>query len=361
MKALVLAAVVLSGCTAAAPDPAADPAPDAAADPDAAPDPVPFHDPAQPGPWAVGVRTVEVVDASRARTLPVDVWYPVDPAAPDGEPNTYELVSILGPLASIDSPARRDATPAPGARPLVLFSHGYGGIRFQSYFLTEHLASHGFVVVSADHPGNTLVDFAQLGDDAATAQSAIDRPLDLLFVLDRAIDGGLGVAVTVDPDQVAATGHSFGAWTALEVARRDARIGAVFPLAPGFRAGSTPDFVATLARPILLVGGSADETCEFVENQQVPYDLAGPPKYLLEVLGAGHLDFSNLCEVPLAAQFIDDGCDPASIDPAVVQDRVIAVATAFAYRHVVGDVRYDPGLAIPHVVAMGDVAYWAEP
>ena len=108
-------------------------------------------------------------------------------------------------------------------------------------------------------------------------------------------------------------------------------------------------------------GGSADETCEFPENQQAPYDLAGPPKYLLEVMGAGHLDFSNLCEVPLAAQLVDDGCDPASTDPEVVHARVISVATAFAYRHVLGDVRYDPVLAVPHVVALGTVEYWAEP
>lgn len=91
MKALFLAAVVVSACGTPAPDPAADPDPDAAPvpdpGPDAAPDPAPFHDPAAPGPWAVGVRTVELVDASRARTLPVDVWYPVDPAAPDGGSN----------------------------------------------------------------------------------------------------------------------------------------------------------------------------------------------------------------------------------------------------------------------------------
>jgi predicted dienelactone hydrolase len=329
---------------------------DAAASPDAA---EPARDTGEPGPWAVGVRTVQLTDPSRSRSFAVDVWFPVDPAHVDGRANKYELQWLSLTLASIDSPAHRDATPAAGAWPVVLFSHGYGGIRFQSYFLTEHLASHGFVVVSPDHPGNTLADFAQLGNDQAAAQSAMDRPLDMLFALDAAIGNQLGVKV--DATRVSMTGHSFGGWTTLETARRDPRIKVAFPLAPGFRNGSTPDFVATLARPVLIVGGSADETCEFPANQEAPYMLAQTPKFLLEVMNAGHLDFSNLCEVAIAQQFIDDGCDPAKIDPAVVQRRTKEVATAFVLRYQLGLTQYDPALAPAHVMGLGNVQYWAAP
>jgi predicted dienelactone hydrolase len=351
------------GCSGARGNPATgdddDVAPDA---PTMSPDgEAPLHDPGVLGPWRVGVHTVTLTDPSRNRRFDVDVWYPVDPAHVDGSPNTYRLDSIFGTLASIDSPARRNATPATGTWPLVIFSHGYGGIRFQSYFLTEHLASHGIVVAAPDHPGNTLTDFAQLGDDAATAQSAIDRPLDVLFTLDAAVDGTLGVALPIDAMHIATTGHSFGAWTSLEVARRDARIQIAFPLAPGFRAGSTPDFVAGLARPLLFVGGSEDHTCEFPANQETPYTLAQPPKYLLEVMGAGHLDFSNLCEVPIAQQFIDDGCDPTKIDPDVVHRRTNAVATAFALRYLTGLAGYDAMLLPSHVTALGNVQYWSAP
>jgi predicted dienelactone hydrolase len=365
-----LAAVALSNlfaCSSAARDPqspdarpggfdgntGADAAPDSAA---------PLQDPSAPGPWQVGVHTFQLTDPARSRTFSVDVWYPVDPAHADGTDNRYELTWVFGTLASIASPARRDATPAPGGpRPLVVFSHGFGGIRFQSYFLTERLASHGVVVVAPDHPGNTLVDFAQLGDDAAALQSSIDRPLDVELTIDTALAGQLGVAVTIDPARIAATGHSFGGWTCLETARRDPRIAAVFPLAPGFRNGSTPDFVATLARPLLFVGGSADHTCAFPANQQVPYDLAQTPKYLLEVTGAGHLDFSNLCEVPLAKIFVKDGCDPTMIDPEIVHARTSTVATAFVLRYLVGDVRYEDDLASSYVTGLGNVDYWASP
>ena len=38
-----------------------------------------------------------------------------------------------------------------GPYPVVFFSHGSGGIRMQSTYLTVALASHGYVVVSPDH------------------------------------------------------------------------------------------------------------------------------------------------------------------------------------------------------------------
>jgi predicted dienelactone hydrolase len=355
-----VAILLLTACSTGSiyPLPAPD-APPITTSPDAEPPPPqPLEDPGADGPYHAGVHTLTLHDPSRGRDFTVDVWYP---AAGDGSKNRYELDSVFGTLARIDSPARRDATPAAGTWPLVIFSHGFGGIRFQSYFLTERLATHGIVVIAPDHPGNTLLDFAQLGDDKAAAQSAIDRPLDVLFALDAALGGRLGVPLAIDARHIATTGHSFGGWTALETARRDPRITAAFPLAPGFRNGATDDFVAQLARPLLFVGGSRDHTCEFPANQQDPYDKAAPPKYLLDVLGAGHLDFSNLCEVPLAKQFIDDGCDPAHIDPAVVHDRTNRVATAFALRYLRDDPRYDAALVIPVIEALGNVAFSAAP
>jgi predicted dienelactone hydrolase len=322
---------------------------------------VAFAAPDRPGPYPVGVRTFVLTDPARGRTFLVDVWYPADPAAPGGVENVYRLHTASGgTLAEVPSPARRDGAPAAGEFPLVLFSHGFGGVRFQSYFLSEHLAGHGFVVVSPDHPGNTLADFDQLGDDAAAALSAVDRPLDLGFALDCALQGLAGVPL-VRAEAVGATGHSFGGWTALETARRDARVMAVFPMAPGFRNGATPDFVAELARPLLLFGGSEDTTTPFGTDQQAAYALAAPPRYLVKIVGAGHLDFSNLCEVPIAAAFVDDGCDPEKIPAPEVHARVRAVAAAFARRYLLGDARYDEHLAPEWVRALGRLEYWSEP
>src|SRR5690349_2197725 len=91
--AAVVVAVLSAACSSS-PPPGSDP-PDAKAPGDPAdarvvdppPDapPVAVANPGAPGPWVVGVRTVQVVDAARARTFSVEVWYPVDPASPDGD------------------------------------------------------------------------------------------------------------------------------------------------------------------------------------------------------------------------------------------------------------------------------------
>jgi predicted dienelactone hydrolase len=61
-------------------------------------------------------------------------------------------VNLFG-LDVARTPTYRDVDRAAGQYPLVLFSHGNAGIRFQSLFLAAHLASHGYIVASPDHQG----------------------------------------------------------------------------------------------------------------------------------------------------------------------------------------------------------------
>ena len=76
----------------------------------------------------------------------IDVWYPARGEAA----GSYE------PLPEVDAPAPGLAEPLDGRYPLVVFSHGSGGVRFQSYFLAEWLASHGYLVAAPDHAGDTV-------------------------------------------------------------------------------------------------------------------------------------------------------------------------------------------------------------
>jgi predicted dienelactone hydrolase len=318
----------------------------------------PPPDPSAAGPYAVGVRTVEPWDGDRWRSLPTEVWYPVDAAAPSGSPNTYAIEFFGQTLYEVATPALRDAAPLPGTWPVVMFSHGYGGIRFQSYFLAEHLASHGFLVVAPDHPGNTLTEVWNLGSDEAASQSSVDRPLDMSFALDALLGGELGVSA--DASRIGISGHSFGGWTAVQTPLGDRRFVASLPMAPGFKETATPGMSADLGIPFLVIGGSADATCEFEENQRPTYEAAERPKILVSVQGAGHLDFSNLCEIELAKMFVDDGCDAASIDPAVVQARSKTLATAFAKTYVEGDDRYAPYLDEDAIESLGNVEAWTD-
>ena len=281
------------------------------------------------GPFPIGVRTLQLSDPSRLnalgtgpRPVTVEVYYPSTPAAVAGVPK--DVVQVLG-VDVVATPAYRDVAHAPGTFPVVLFSHGNGGIRFQSFFFAAHLASHGFVVATPDHHGNTFVD-TLLG--IVDPNSAVNRPLDLSFLIDQltafTAEPGNFFEGAIDPARVGVSGHSFGGYTAFAIAGgpfalgtfTDARVKAILPQAPA--ANVFPDaFFATIGVPTMIVGGSLDETVPFAEHQERPFELlpsGATVVALAELIDAGHFTFSDFCEVPRnLLSFLggfDEACEP---------------------------------------------------
>ncbi|HSN82822.1 MAG TPA: hypothetical protein VLS88_09615, partial [Polyangiales bacterium] len=92
------------------------------------------------GSFAVGHTMFTVIDAERDdRELRVDVWYPVDETdATDGPFSEYPL---QGPFTLASEVAVDDLRVSSAAQhPLLVFSHGFGGINTQSTQLMETLA-----------------------------------------------------------------------------------------------------------------------------------------------------------------------------------------------------------------------------
>lgn len=204
----------------------------------------------------VGHRSGTLVDATRAdRALPVDWWYPAGPGSE--QPSIYELLPGIGFTAS----AGADAPLAPGPHPLVVWSHGRSGTRSSYVMLCEGLAARGYVVVAADHPGDTLLDWmtGTAVDDATNEAQRVD---DVRFVLDEVLGGASEFAGKLDASRIAVAGHSYGAWTAYAYAGvepRDHRVRAVAGLQPFTR--SLPRRVlGGIAAPALLIAGAKDET-----------------------------------------------------------------------------------------------------
>src|SRR4029078_74904 len=89
------------------------------------------------------------------------------------------------------------ATPAAGERfPLVVVLHGYPGSRTFLSYLTENLASKGYVVAAIDHTDSVF------GEVKGFASTLLNRSNDQLFTIDALGDFG-GV---VDPSRVAILG-----------------------------------------------------------------------------------------------------------------------------------------------------------
>ncbi len=265
------------------------------------------------GPYEIGITTMALTDPSRSnvqgtgpRPVTVEVYYPSTAAATAGKPR--DVAMVLG-IPVIETPAFRDVARAPGEFPLVVFSHGNGGVRIQSFFFAAHLASHGYVVVSPDHHGNTFVDALQ---GIVDPNVATNRPLDMSFIIDRflAFDAqpGHAFAGAIDENRIGASGHSFGGFTAFLLAGTDGsaggafvdeRVKAILPQAPA--APFSDAFFASITVPVMILGGTIDGTTPFESQQQHPFDAlqSGAQVVALgELRDGGHFTFSDFCEVP---------------------------------------------------------------
>ncbi len=317
------------------------------------------------GPWDIGRTTFTVVDPDRGdRTLTVDLWYPVDPAAASGALSVYDLV-----FTGIESPAFEDVEPSSaGPFPLIVFSHGSGGLRYQSYFLTEALASHGFVVAAPDHAGNTAFDAIFGGSDPFDVV-AVNRPADVSLVitrmLERNADASDPFAGRVDPERIGVTGHSFGGFTTLAVASgfgsvpADSRVDAILPISP-VSTLLDPEELGSIEIPMLVLGGTSDTTTP-VDPQSVTAfaEVSARPRYRVDVTNAGHNSFTDICPIADALLAVgvpeavldfvlssrDDGCAPELIPFLDAQRITRAFAISFFKRYVAGDPRYRDELA----------------
>lgn len=266
-------------------------------------------DPLRAGPYPVGVTRVELYDAARDRTLLTEVWYPADESArgqPPAPAASY-LPPELAPLAAratIPLVAVRDVPIAPGGPfPLIAFSHGSGGIRFQNTFQCEHLASHGFIVAAPDHQGNTFFDRS-----GALPELSVARPLDIRFLLDEftrfTTESGNPFEGWVDTSKgFGVTGHSFGAFTSLATASQDGRVVAALPMALG---GPVSE---TYTAATLLLLATEDKTIGLAGNEAVreTFRRLPGPRFLGEVVDAGHFSFSFACQTGLGIGD-GDGC-----------------------------------------------------
>ena len=288
------------------------------------------------GAWQVGVRTEQIVhrgqvDILRAtainpaprydRALTLEVWYPAQLSA--GEREAVVYTDVLG--AGANNPARPNtpftfagraapgAAAVKGAFPLLIVSHGYPGSRLQMSYLTENLASKGYVVVAIDHLESTRAD------RAGFASTLLNRPLDDGVVLDTVAGwskpgSGHFLAGAVDADHTALLGYSMGGYGALVaagarvdlaaltplgvadttafVARApDPRIRAVVLFAPwgGARQLWSGASLAGLRVPLLLIAGEQDTIAGFDDGVlRLAREAVNAPRYLLAYQNARH-------------------------------------------------------------------------
>ena len=211
----------------------------------------------------VGHHSTLLVDESRnSRMLGVEIWYPAVSAT---ERTTYELFPGISFFAAA---AQENAIVADGRHPLIIWSHGRTGMRHNYSLLCEALAARGYIVISSDHPGDTLFDWA-LGTHVDDITNDRNRIGDVRLLIDCALGTGPELVpwltAHVDESRIAVGGHSYGGLTALATVSTlheftpDVRVRAAV-MAQGYTRILPDEIFASTAVPVLMVVANQDKT-----------------------------------------------------------------------------------------------------
>jgi len=284
------------------------------------------------GPALAGVGAIDTRLTDRAdRPLTLRLWYPTESGT--GSEKIGENRIFYGFEAVRNAPAR--AVPAP----LIILSHGSGGNLTNQGWLASALAAEGMIVATLDHPGTTS------GDNRPPGASKLwERPQDIRRIIDAALAQAspiLPKGAAVDPARIGVIGHSLGAFTALWIAGgrfdparlaahcrdkphfaactvakayqvsdtpeaqallsadyRDPRVRAVVSLDIGLANAFSPESLAAIARPVLLV--PADQPNPILppaeETGYLRAHLPPPVRAELAPKGATHFSFLATCK-----------------------------------------------------------------
>jgi predicted dienelactone hydrolase len=312
-----------------------------------------------------------------SHALPEVVWYPADTGA---EPKPQRIPPV-GTALFEAAPAAANAklAPSPDKFPLILLSHGTGGTAQSIAWFATALAARGYIVAGVNHPGNNAID-------TYTVQGFTlwwKRAQDLSVVLDDMLaDPQFGPRI--DRSRIAAAGFSLGGYTVIELAGgitelqrfmaackaanepascqgppefpdlvakaqalakadpayakalatssksyRDARIRAIFAMAPAVGGAVTPESLGAIAIPVSIVDGVADSITPIEANAK--YYATKIPHMELTIFPGGveHYTFLDVCTDAGRAALPQLCIDRPGVDRQALHDATIEIAAKF--------------------------------
>lgn len=293
------------------------------------------------GPFPVGLNVVDQYDHSRTypappqdplkssvgesdRPLQTLVWYPSVKGA--GEPMTVGRYTQLADTemrfntpnekenrwrsllkASLDVPmwAVRDAKPAKGRYPVLIYAPSDSSVSWENADLCEYLASHGYVVLASPSMGSSTRDMSD-DLDGINAQA---RDISFLITYARSLPD-------TNLSEVAVVSWSWGGISALFASARDIRIDVLVEMDgsmryyPGVVNRARDVHPERMTIPLLFF--TRNVSLEDLENDDVPSaDKVGPnvlnawihgDLLIVNMLGMAHPEFSSMFQRRESAQ-----------------------------------------------------------
>ena len=329
------------------------------------------------GPYDVGTRIYEMVDNSRReiysskdepRRFMIQIWYPSEadssaeraPWMADAKIYAPAIASHIGlpsffldHLALVKIPAFKETKVAESSEPfpVILFSHGWNGFNAQNTEQALELASHGYVVVGAQHTYGAVVTVFPNGDVALnnpaalppdetptaeyeiTAQKLVNQWAgDLGYTLDvlGIMNGSLRTpfADKFDLSRVGVYGHSTGGGAAIQFCGTDSRCTALLGMDPFVRPVSYEVIDNGVTQPSFFMFSQvwADET-DSRNNELFNrfYPHVKQPFGVISIDGTAHYDFTDLPLLsPLAPQLGLKGPINGKLVTTIVNDYLLS-------------------------------------
>ncbi|MEC7839338.1 MAG: prolyl oligopeptidase family serine peptidase [Chlamydiota bacterium] len=310
----------------------------------------------------VGVKTLVFFDKSRDRPVITEVYYPSSRDLRNLEPTSNNF--RIQELRNAPLPNREKKLP------LIVFSHGHMGNRYQMEWLQNFLAANGYIVAVPDHFGDT--SYLQRPEDSLKRW---DRPKDISYVIDKILEDPL-FKHHIDADKIGFVGFSFGGltgvWLAGGVAKNypeadlkasskveldrginqdiidktdfsmgkksyyDKRVKAGFLMAPAYGFAFTEDGLSAIDIPIMIIAGQADRVVSSENNARYFADNIKSSAVKILPGKVGHYTFLNSND-PDRGYVIPPGQkDHNSVDREKVHEKVADEAIRFFDKYLKG-------------------------